>query len=446
MNLQQRPALKQSLKLKQTLTPKIIQMLKTFQLPYNDLLESAKLEVHENVFLEFTKFDGLSKQSSSFSAGSENTADFENFISHSSKVSLNEYLLNQLNLENFKDKESKIAMELIDSIDSRGYISNYNELKIDIQKKHKVQGRKIFDILKTIHTFEPEGVGARDLKECLLIQLHQKNFENPQLESILKKTIQNHLEDIADNNLKAIEKGLSIPSEGIPNIIQFIQTLNPVPGSKFSNEPVEKVVIPSFSFELENSKIKIINYEEKKGFQLGLSPTYQKMLENPDLDSDTQEFLKQKLDRATSFLENIENRRKNLESMTQTLANHQHDFLKNGIEYMKPLLQKSLSRELNLSPSTISRILTSKYVETPHGTFSLKQLCPRGHKGYTAVQIQSIISKLVKTDSTLTDERIQSHLSLHGLDVARRSVAKYRLQAGLEGIYKRNSKTTPKIA
>jgi len=355
-------------------------------------------------------------------------------------------LLNQLNLENFKDKESKIAMELIDSIDSRGYISNYNELKIDIQKKHKVQGRKIFDILKTIHTFEPEGVGARDLKECLLIQLHQKNFENPQLESILKKTIQNHLEDIADNNLKAIEKGLSIPSEGIPNIIQFIQTLNPVPGSKFSNEPVEKVVIPSFSFELENSKIKIINYEEKKGFQLGLSPTYQKMLENPDLDSDTQEFLKQKLDRATSFLENIENRRKNLESMTQTLANHQHDFLKNGIEYMKPLLQKSLSRELNLSPSTISRILTSKYVETPHGTFSLKQLCPRGHKGYTAVQIQSIISKLVKTDSTLTDERIQSHLSLHGLDVARRSVAKYRLQAGLEGIYKRNSKTTPKIA
>ncbi|MBT6121575.1 RNA polymerase factor sigma-54 [bacterium] len=445
MNIQQRPILNQSLKLKQTLTPKIIQMLKTFQLPYTALLESAKQEVHENVFLEFTKFDGLSKQSTSFSSSSDNSADFENFISHSSKISLSEFLLNQLNLENFKPKESKIAIDLIDSIDSRGYLSNYNDLKIDIQKKYQVKERKVFDILKIIQTFEPEGVGARDLKDCLLIQLHQKNFENPQLEAILKKTIQNHLEDIGNNNLKALEKGLNIPSDGIPSIIQFIQTLNPIPGSKFSNEPVEKVIIPSFSFELEDSKIKIINYEEKKGFQLGLSPTYQKMLDTPNLDLETQTFLKQKFERATSFLENIENRRKNLESMAQKLAAHQHDFLENGIEYMKPLLQKSLSKELTLSPSTISRILTSKYVETPHGIFSLKQLCPRGHKGYTAIQIQSIIAKLINNDSTLTDERIQSHLSLHGLDIARRSVAKYRLQAGLEGRYKRQFNTPPKI-
>ncbi len=438
-----RPELRQTLEL--YLSPKMLQMLHILNLPYQELMEKIQAEADENPMLEVERKDELFEFIKYISSNKKikKEADFSELpglenISAKSE-SLTEHLLSQLNLEELDEEDKKIGEIIVQNIDGRGYIENYTEIRDQIIKEMGVKGKAIDKILKIIQTFEPDGVGARNLKECLLIQVKEYNFETYELEEILTRAIKNHIQDIAEGKYSKIAQALGIEEEGVLRIAEFIkENLNPSPGSFFGGE--EKNVIPSFVIEKKNSGYKIINLEKNYGPLLKISPEYQKMLEKGEADPETVKFLKQKLQRAIDFMESIVKRYETSEKIMDIIVDSQAPFLERGISWLKPLPQKEISECLGVHPSTVSRSIAQKYVQTPKGLFPMKIFCPRGKKGITPARIKSMIIDIIKGEGKehpLTDEEIKNILSAEGAEIERRTVAAYRESLGIESSKKR---------
>jgi RNA polymerase sigma-54 factor len=439
----------QSLNIEQTLelmlSPRMLQMLKMLNLSYVDLVQEIENKSEENVMLELEKPDRLLEYLKQISTerisrkeiyneelpGIETLAD--------TAETLADHLLKQLDLEDIDEKEKKIAQMIISGVDSRGYISDYKELSSTIYSELKADQKSIDDALELVQSLEPEGVGARDLKECLLIQVREHNFENEDLENVLIKVIDNHLEDIAEKKYDAIAKALKIKKDGVIQLADFIKNnLNPNPCSAFA----EKLpcVIPSFSVKKENDKYKIVNLEKTYGPVLKISSTYEKMLKDPKTDQKTTDFLKEKLFAAKDFLENLNKRHETIEKILNMIVDTQSHFFDSGDAQLSPLMQKNIADELGLHPSTISRAISNKYIQTPKGILVLKCFCPRNIKGSTKKKIMKLIDDMIIAEdkrSPLSDEQIAEKLEGSGIKLERRTIAQYRKNLGYEPASKR---------
>lgn len=447
MKLVQTVQLKQTLKLKQYLSPKLIQMLKLFNYSYTDLVEKVRDEVENNVLLEVSRFDQLTSYASK--SLHQNDASFmgkdvSDFLKDTKEEgSLYHFLDSQLKLENISEKDHAIASALIEEINPRGYLDNYAQLKPMLCQRFGISERKLLEVLGIIQTFEPEGVGARSLKECLLIQLDAHQFDDVRLRDIMKKIVSSHLDDLNADNYAKIAKELSIEAEGVKAVHEFIkQNLTPNPASNFSNTAFNMHIIPSFETRVENGKVIVINLEKTKGIEVTISSHYLKLLESKTLDADTRQFLTEKLEKAKELIETIQNRQATLNNLARFILEKQRTFLEKGLFYLEPLLQKEVAEHLSLSSSTVSRIVSSKYVQTPYGVISFKQLCPRRHFGKTAIRVQHIVKELADTYPTHSDQQLVALLKESGLDIARRTVAKYRHLAGVESSYSRPTKSS----
>jgi len=427
------------------LSPRMIQMLKILNLSYVELVEEIEQKSEENVMLELERPDRLleylkhisteriSKKEITYEAlpGIETLAD--------TSETLEDHLLKQLDLEEMDEKERKIAETLIGNIDPRGYIPTYKEASEALKKELKVSQKEIDSILEIIQGFEPEGVGARDLKECLLIQVSEHNFENEELENILIKSIKDHLDDMAEKKFDKIAEALGIKKDGAVKLAEFIKNnLNPNPGSLFA----EKLpcVIPSFSVIKEKDKYRVVNLERAYGPMLKISPVYEKMLKDPNTDAKSMEFLKDKLETAKDFLENIAKRHETIEKILDLIITTQSEFLESGEAKLKPLMQKDIAKEFGLHPSTISRAVSNKYIQTPRGIILLKILCPREVKGLTSKNIQKLIKDMIDSEDKkhpLTDDEIAEKLKSESLCIERRTVSSYRKKLGFETASKR---------
>ena len=238
--------------------------------------------------------------------------------------------------------------------------------------------RKINDILGIIQDFEPDGVGARSLKECLLIQINHHNFENEKLREIFKLLVSKYLNQLADQEYEKIATACNIEIAGVEQLHQFIkQNLNPNPGASFTSESSSHVVIPSFEVELDHyGQLKLTNLEKDKGLEITISKKYLEMLDDPNIDAETLSFIKNKIATAKDLIEQIKLRHQTLERIVNYIASKQLLFLKMGTPFLEPLLQKEIAESLNISSSTVSRLVSSKYIQTKHGIISLKQCCP----------------------------------------------------------------------
>ena len=445
MKLQQTFSTKQtqSQKLKQLLNPKIIQMLKVFNTPYRELLDQIRTESAENVLIEIQQPDrleqyemGLRKQNSP----SLNNKDLSDFTGDNKGQSLREFLLSQLNLIAITDDKKAIAEFLIDSIDSRGYLNDFCTIREEVCKRFNVKDRTVIDVLKTIHTFEPDGIGARSLKECLIIQLDNYELDNQELRDIISLVIRKHTDELAAENYQKIATALNLSEEGVQSIHDFIKNnFNPSPGSSFTTDNFDYSVIPSFEVSLDESqKVIIKNLEESFGIKINISSQYLKLLEDPNTDKETKEFLTLKLQKAKELESNLLNRTNTLDKIATYLFNKQIMFLHDGYDYLIPLMQKDVAKDLNMNPSTISRIFSSKYCRTPHGLFSLKQLCPRNHFGKTATQLKKIIRVTMDNNPSLSDQKLANILTTQGIPIKRRTVTKYRHELGIDTRFKRS--------
>lgn len=432
--------LEQSLEM--VLSPKVLQMLHILNLPYIELIEKIEKEAEENVMLEVERADALFevirfmtddkkiKKEADFSEnpGLENIGD--------TCRTLEQTLLEQLDLENLNEDQEKIARLIIDNINDRGYIEDYPEVREKIMKEVGVSRPTVDKVLKIVQAFEPDGVGARDLKECLLIQIREYNFENYELEEVLTQAVSKCFDDLANKDLGKVAKTLGIPVEGVERIADFIRTnLTPDPGQAFAQEP--RHVVPSFSVEKKGAGYVVTNLERTYGPLLKISPQYLKMMDDPKTDSKTLAFLKEKFQAAKELMGNIERRHETQEKIMEKIKETQLEFFSRGQMWLKPLLQKDLASEFDVHPSTISRTVSEKYIQTPKGLFPIKFLCPRSIRGFTHERFKSMIADIIKSEdkgSPLSDEEIREALAKEGTDVARRTVAAYRQELGIAGM------------
>ncbi|MBT5856228.1 RNA polymerase factor sigma-54 [bacterium] len=443
MRLSQQFGQQQTMRQQQIMAPRMIQMLKRFQLSYSDLVTHIEEERKDNVFIEVVREDRLGADKSGhrkLSAKADYTGDEANSFLDQASVSetLKEHLITQLDLEFLGPKEKGIATWLIDALDERGFLTNYPQVRSEICTEFGVKDRKVSEVLKVVQSLEPEGVGARDLKECLLIQVREMGFESDRLVESLEQVIRDHLDDIANDRYNKIAKAMDIDEEGVDSLVSFIRdNLTPNPGAEFGSVNRAQHVTPSFAVVMGDDSVVLTNLEKEQGVSIQVSDQYEKLLGKEGLDEDSKTFLNAQHDKAKELVEQVRLRYENLEKLAQYIVERQMLFLKYGESYLEPLHQKSISEALDISPSTVSRIVSSKYIQTPHGLFPLKRLCPRNHFGKTAERLKLIISDLAVEFPEYSDEQLRDKLKGIGVDIARRTVAKYRLLAGVESSYER---------
>ncbi|MFA4905219.1 MAG: RNA polymerase factor sigma-54 [Candidatus Margulisiibacteriota bacterium] len=438
MEIRHEQNLEQSLQL--LLSPKLLAMLRVLALPYIEMVDEIKRECEENPLLEVERADTLAEYLRYLGTdkkakkqldlaeypGMENVKD----IAHN----LTEHLLEQLKLVNLPPEVLKAGEFLIENLEPNGYLKNYQELKPQAVSKLGVDEGAVDRALAVIQTFEPEGVGARDLKECLLIQVREYNFESEELQDILTRTIENHLDDLADRNFGKIAKALKISESGVAEIANYIkENLNFNPASGFSEEV--RRIIPSFAIEIDGKGAAVgTNLEEKYGPKIKISTEYEKILKDPKTDAQTVKFLKEKMERVKDLMETMARRQGTIDEILKIITETQQDFVKKGPAHLKPLMQKDLAEMIGVHPSTISRALAEKYVQTPRGLFPAKFLCPREVSGSTPERIRSIMLETITDEDKrhpVSDEELKELLAKSGVAIERRTVAAYRKQLGI---------------
>ncbi len=418
-----------------TLTPLLIQRFQFLRQPYEHLIEKVSEAVKNNVMLEFARDDVLMKRfrpSTSVSAGLQD--DFLENRADRRELTLQQFLAEQLAFKGFDEPDRSLVEGLLSALDERGYLRDYPQIKVELMQKHDVSRVKVDQALGLLQEFEPEGVGARNLKECLLLQVKAHQFDSESLRQLLDQVIRGHLHDLADKNFSAVAKALNIPAEGVPVLAAFIeQNLTPNPGLRFASERDNRYVVPSLVVRKNGERYVIDNLEQTQGFKLKVSDAYLAMLDAPSTDDQTRAYLKEQLQSAREFLEHLEQRGQTINQIAETLAETQQMFFEKGIHWLMPLPQSELASKIGVHPSTISRAVSDKYIQTPHGLVAVKLLLPRRVSGVSVQYIKRRLVDHVHAHPEWSDRQLEQALTAHGIRIKRRTVNKYRHELLSEG-------------
>lgn len=428
------PELRQAIKLLQFTSQELQQYIET-ELAINPLLEMEPLDnKDENIddyrdsneeidWKDFLgKYDDISYKSTA--NGSMNPKQtFESYTS--SNQTLREYLLFQLNLTFFNEENRRIGDIIIESIDRNGYLNTTIE---EIAQHFGADIEKVESILKIIHTFDPVGVGSRDLNECLSAQLSVKNMLN----SNIKNVLNNYLEDVAKNRISKISKELDICKKEVQRICDLIKTLEPKPGRGFRCDEDEiKFITPDLTLEYIDGEYIIVQNDSATP-RLMINKYYKQLL-SKSKEENTESFLKEKLNSAVWIIKSIEQRRNTIYNISVSIVKFQKEFFDKGKKYLKPLTLKEVADDIDVHESTVSRATTGKYIQTPRGIFELKFFFSSGVEGndggMASTSVKSFIKDLIdneKPTNPISDQKITNILMEKNIQISRRTVAKYR--------------------
>ncbi|MFC1646272.1 RNA polymerase factor sigma-54 [Candidatus Omnitrophota bacterium] len=342
------------------------------------------------------------------------------------KTSLRDILTRQLGMFANSDEYLVIGQEIIENIDGNGYLKAPLE---DISRSLNATAEKVEKVLKLIQKFEPPGVGARSVPECLLIQLDFVKDSDP----LLRKLIEFHLPDIAKKNYGKITRALKEPLERIEPLIKKILKLDPKPGRNYSTEEAHHI-IPDATIDQKDDDLHVIINDENIPV-MRINKTYEDMLEKDKLDSNTREFLKEKLLSALELLRAISKRRSTLIKVIRVVVEIQQDAVKDGPSHLKPLTFGEVAQRLKMHETTVCRAVMNKYIRLPWGIVALKDLFPshisdKNGQAVSSSHTKHLIKELIEQEDKkkpLSDQDIAKHLaSEKNLNVSRRTVAKYR--------------------
>lgn len=427
--------LRQTVTLSQIITPKLIQMFRIFQLPYDKFLEEINTQTQENPLLELTKPDELINYLAASVypyLAKPQVLDGEKVgpVISGEYVTLTDHLMYQLAIEYLDPTDKAIGEKIIAQIDERGYIEDYFPLRHQITKETGVSRQKIDQILRLIQSFEPAGVGARSLSECLIIQLKEHRFEDPKIADVLRQIITDYLPLLGQKKYDEIAKKSGLDTDSVKQAAVFIEkNLAADPGAAFTPGRPAATVSPSYLLEFTpDGDLKLTNLEEKWGPVLNINQSYLKMLDDPKTDEEARKFIREKLSAAQEVLKNIVRRRQSIQRLVEEICRRQKDYFKQGIHWLKPLPQKELAQNLDISSSIVSRLAANKYLQTPAGIIPFKYLCPLDFHGFAPARIKAQISDLIKEDKDRSDADITRILQDYGIPIKRRTVTKYRLQ------------------
>ena len=486
-------ALSQSLqqKLLQKLSPQQIQLMKLLQVPTANLEERIKEELEENPALELDEEkheDGPDEMKDEFSEngesefeekdgsqedyndidvseyvrdGDDDVADYklrdDNYpedddkkqLPFKTETSFYQVLLDQLGMLKLDEKERRIAEQIVGSIDEDGYLRRETSAIVDdlafrqniIATEDEVEG-----IIHRIQQFDPPGVAARDLQECLLLQLQRQKNEGKNVETAML-AIRKYFDEFTKKHFEKIQRGLGIDEDQLKDVMQQIIKLNPKPGGTVGGmNKAESYVVPDF-FIFNNSGKLELTLNSRNAPELRISEGYRDMMKEYDRGAKKDKrqkeavlFIKQKIDAAKWFIDAIKQRQHTLLSTMTAIMNHQHEFFLTGDEtVLKPMILKDIAEKTGLDISTVSRVANSKFVQTEFGTYRLKfffseSLSTDSGEEVSTREVKKILSDLIEAESKkrpLSDERLTELLQERGYNIARRTVAKYREQLNI---------------
>jgi len=450
--------LKQELSLKQTqklvMTPQMQQSIYMLQMPLLELKETIEQELVENPMLELVKetetvnvedsidtdikeeleqFAKLDRDWQEYysqahekedTRGKQEKRDYaETLITNSS--GLREHLFKQLHLVKLSDDDYKIGEIIINEINDDGYLqSSVNELA----SITNVPPKSIEKILGIIQQFDPAGVGARTIDECLLIQIKSMDKENTYNQKIVKY----HLGDIGKKSYKSIAKDLNISERKVIKEARLICSLEPKPGRKYN--PVQiKYITPDVTLKKvteEDEYTIIINNEELP--MIRINPLYRKLAQSCG-EEKAKRFLLEKFKSAIWLLKSIKQRHATISKVTKYIIKYQKEFLEKGLSHLKPLILREIADALKMHQSTISRAISNKYIQTPHGLLPFKYFfsgaVSMSNDSASSTYIKSKIRHLIENENRkkpISDQKTADKLNTSGIDIARRTVAKYR--------------------
>jgi len=399
-----------------TLAPKLVKFLKVLQISGVDLINYIDEELKENPMLEYNLMDTGS------GAASRDKSDGRDFLSYtSSAMTLRDYLRLQLSELKIDSYHRRIVDFMIENIDSNGYLTESVEQLSGILKAEEKDIKKC---LKVIQSMEPAGVGARNLKECLLLQLRRRNALSSETRTVLLE----NFELLAKKDFAEIFRRTGIKPERVKEIYKLVKQLNPKPGTSFKgNEPVGYIVPDLVVVEIEGAYY--VQYNNEAIPSIKINDYYRNLLKDPESSEEIKDFVRKGYLRAASLVKAIEQRKATLLRIAEYIVNYQEDFLRKGAGYMHPLNMKTVGKSLGISESTVSRAVSGKYIQTPSGLYELKYFFSTDLKGTSSVSIKDAISRIVQEEDKqkpLSDKQIQDMLEAAGIKVARRTVAKYR--------------------
>ncbi len=391
-----------------------------------DRFESKTWELY-NESAEYGESSDSSYGGRESSAGDQEKRDFME-ASITRAQTLAESLEWQLLLVTRDEKQKTLGKVIIGNLDENGYLTDKVE---EIAEAQGVSVQDVEKILQLIQGFEPPGVGARNLRECLLLQLENKKGELARKAYLV---VLNHFEDMEKRRYAIITKTLNITDEELREILAFIATLEPKPGRSYQ-ENETKYITPDVSVrKIEGEYVVVLNDEPVP--KLRISSYYRKLLKDKKaLDGkETKKFLENKIQSAIWLMKNIEQRRKTIFRVTEAIFRIQRDFLEIGVSALKPLTLKQVADMIGMHESTVSRVTTHKYVQTERGIFELKYFFTSGLESVDGMDVSSLsvkekIKDLVSQEppqKPYSDQKIMQLLNEQGLTIARRTIAKYR--------------------
>lgn len=389
-------------------------------LPENKQNETSEKEWQESIN---ERYDDISyKQWENKGENSEYT--FEQYTC--AEVTLSEHLLFQLQFADIKKSCRILGKYIVESLDDNGYMT----LKVEeIEKVFGVKKEDVLKVIEVIQTFEPLGVGARDLKECLIIQLKNKNLLSKEVEIIINE----YLEDIAANRLNVISKELGISSKEVQDIGDLIRSLEPKPGREFACQTSTRYVVPDVIVEKVEGEY-IVTINETSTPRLTLSSYYQKLMTNSGEDENLSKFLSGRYNSAIWLIKSIEQRKQTIYNVVKSLVKYQRDFFEQGNKHLKTMTLKQIAEDVGIHESTVSRSINGKYMQTPRGVFEIKYFFSSGvaddkGEGISSSSIKEFIKDIVTSENhsaPYSDQDMVAMLAKKGIELSRRTVAKYR--------------------
>lgn len=441
------PQLKQSIELLQLSTLELNQEISRV-LQENPLLEREEIvtnqeevlssietnahqedEEHVEMLSDWPDDNLYTDQESFFSYhSSDEEYDYTSLISK--PTSLREHLLMQISTRQCSDQEKKMAELLIDSLDDDGYFTqDIQELAELLPSELNISTTDLESTLLLIQQLDPLGIGARNLQECLTIQLAALPDSTP-LRAEALRLISDHLESVATKNFALLKKIINCDDDQLQSIYQLITQLNPKPGDAF-NATTARYVIPDIIISKINDEW-VVQLNPDAVPRIRVNHLYADILKQNH--SDTSQLLKEQLKEARWFIRNIGQRMLTILRVSQAIIEHQQAFLEEGEIAIRPLVMREIAETLKLHESTISRVTTQKYMRTPHGIFELKyffgsHIPNQDGEAQSAIAIRSLIKQLIQNEDRkkpLSDSSISKMLAQQDIVIARRTVAKYR--------------------
>ncbi len=359
----------------------------------------------------------------------EDRPSYENLLTR--KPSLSDHLLWQLNLSRLESQERAIACEIIGNIDDDGY------LHVSVEELAAQAGcdcEYVEGVLSAVQNFDPPGVASRNLQECLLKQLEQLEMS----EDLAAVILRDHLDELENRRYQVIARSLQVPLDEIFSAAKFISGLDPRPGSQYGQEDVHYIIADIFVHKVSDEYIVVLNDDGLPN--LRINSFYRNALSGAaKVDEKAGEYIQEKLRGALWLIKSIHQRQRTIYRVTKSIVKFQRDFFDRGVAHLKPLVLRDVAEDIEMHESTVSRVTTNKYVQTPQGLFELKYFFNSGINttagdSIASESVKSKIKEILSAENTrkpFSDQKIVEILHDQGIEIARRTVTKYREMLGI---------------